>query len=201
MPAGIGFGLMSMPIFFRSAWMASVDIYDRTLGDKDVAVADAYADLARVYARGERWTDAEAAQRTAMRVYENALGRDHPVIAGAIAGICENHLHTGRLAEAEAECRDALAIRERTQGPNNYGMLGPLILLGDIRVQRGELAAADSLYSAGLAIIQERIGAGPRGYELLYPRIAALRDLQHRPAEAAELRRRVGGKPVRSLGF
>jgi eukaryotic-like serine/threonine-protein kinase len=179
----------------------AVDIYDRTLGNKDVAVADAYADLARVYARAGRWTDAEAAQRTAMRVYENALGRAHPVFAGAIAGLCENHLHTGRLVEAEVECRDALAIRERTQGPNNYGMVGPLILLGDIRVQRGELAAADSFYSAGLAIIQERVGTESRGYEYLYPRIAALRDLQHRPAEAAELRRKAGGKPVRPLGF
>jgi serine/threonine-protein kinase len=179
----------------------AVDIYDRTLGDKDVAVGDAYADLARVYARVGLWADAEAAQRTTMRVYENAVGREHPVVAGVMAGLCENHLHAGRLAEAEAECRDALAIRERTQGPNNYGMVGPLILLGDIRVQRGELAAADSFYSAGLAIIQERIGAGPRGYELLYPRIAALRDLQHRPAEAAELRKKAGGKPVRSLGF
>jgi serine/threonine-protein kinase len=179
----------------------AVDIYDRALGDKDMVVGDAYADLARVYAREGRWADAEAAQRTTMRVYEKAVGREHPVVAGVIAGLCENHLHAGRLVEAETECRDALAIRERTQGPNNYGMVGPLILLGDIRVKRGELAAADSFYSAGLAIIQERIGAGPRGYELLYPRIAALRDLQHRPAEAAELRKKAGGKPVRSLGF
>jgi hypothetical protein len=35
----------------------------------------------------------------------------------------------------------------------------------------------------------------------LYPRIAALRDLQQRPQEAAELRRKVGGKPVRPLDF
>ena len=171
------------------------------MGNKDVAVADAYADLARVYARAGQWTDAATAQRTAMRVYENALGREHPVSAGAIAGLCENHIHAGQLAEAEAECREALAIRERTQGPKNYGMLGPLILLGDISVQRGDLVAADSLYSAGLAILQEHSGTGPRGYEYLYPRIAALRDLQHRPAEAAELRKKVGGKPVRPLGF
>jgi len=68
-------------------------------------------------------------------------------------------------------------------------------------VQRGDLAAADSLYGSALKIIQEHIGDKPRAYEYLYPRIAELRDLQHRPAEAAELRRKAGGKPVRSLDF
>jgi len=75
------------------------------------------------------------------------------------------------------------------------------MLLGDMRTQRGELAAADSVYSTAMSIIQEHIGEAPRAYEYLYPRIAALRDLQHRPDEAAELRRKAGGKPVRPIGF
>jgi len=80
-------------------------------------------------------------------------------------------------------------------------LLDPLMLLGDMRVQRGELAAADSFYSAAQVIIQGRIGAETRAYDHLYPRIAALRELQHRPADAAALRGKTGGKPVRSLGF
>ena len=134
------------------------------------------------------WTDAETAQRTALSVYENALGREHTAYGGSLAGLCEIHLHAGRLAEAEAECREAHAIRERALGTRSLGLNSTLLLLGDMRARRGELAAADSLYSMVLSIIQERVGDESRMYDYVYPRIAALRDLQHRPAEAAELR-------------
>jgi serine/threonine-protein kinase len=179
----------------------AIEIFERTIGRRDVAVGDAYVDRAKVYSRVGRWADAEAAQRIAMTIYNNGFGRAHSVYAGAIAGLCEIHLHAGRLSEAEAECRESMAIRERALGANSLGMLNPLMLLGDIRVQRGELAAADSLYSAALLIVQEHLGTQPRAYDYLYPRIAALRDLQQRPQEAAELRRKVGGKPVRPLDF
>ncbi len=179
----------------------AVEIFDKTLGKRDVAVADAYIDLARVYARVGRWADVETAQRTGLTIYDNSLGRAHSAYAGALAGLCEAHLQLGRLAEAEAECREALAIRARALGARNLGQVNPFVSLGDLRVKRGELAAADSFYSAALAIVQERIGAAAPGYEYIYPRIAALRELQHRPAEAAELRRKGGGKPVRPIGF
>ena len=179
----------------------AIEIFEKTIGQRDVSVADAYADLAKVYSRVGRWTEAEAAQRTAMTLFANVLGSAHPMYAGAKAGLCEIHLHAGRVSEAEAECRESLAMRERAQGSRNLGLLNPLMLLGDMRVARGELAAADSFYSAALSIAQERVGEPSRPYDYLYPRIAVLRDLQHRPAEAAELRRKVGGKPVRSLDF
>ena len=123
-----------------------------------------------------------------MVAFDSALGRAHPMYAGAIAGLCEIHLHAGRLGDAEAECRHSMAVRERAQGTRNLGLLSPLMLLGDMKAGRGELAAADSLYSAALSIAQEHVGEDSRPYELLYPRMAVLRDLQHRPAEAAELR-------------
>jgi serine/threonine-protein kinase len=179
----------------------AVEIFGRTFGRRDVSVADAYADLAKVYSRAGRWIDAEAAQRIAITVFETSLGRAHPAYGGAIAGLCEIHLHAGRLADAESECRETLAIRERAQGARSLGLLNALMLLGDMRAQRGALAAADSLYSTAQSILQEHLGEQPRPYEYLYPRIAALRDLQHRPAEAAELRRKAGGKPVRPLDF
>jgi serine/threonine-protein kinase len=179
----------------------AAEMFDRTLGRRDVAAAGSHADLAKVYSRVARWTDAEAAQRIAITIYENSLGRAHPAYAGAIAGLCEIHLHTHRFAEAETECREALAIRERALGLRTLVLLNPLMLLGDMRAQRGELAAADSLYSRAQSILHEHVGDQPRAYEYLFPRVAALRDLQHRPAEAAELRRKAGGKPVRSLDF
>jgi serine/threonine-protein kinase len=178
----------------------AVEIFDRTVGRHDVALADAFADLAKVYSRAGRWSDAEATQRTAISVYETALGRAHPAYGSAIGGLGEIHLHAGRLAEAETECRTMIAIRERALGNSHLGLINPLMLLGDIRVQRGELAAADSLYSAALSIIREHADQ-PRAYENLYPRMAVLRDLQHRPVEAAELRRKANGKPVRVLDF
>jgi serine/threonine-protein kinase len=178
----------------------AVEIFDRTVGSRDVSTADAHADLAKVYSRVGRWSDAEASQRTAITVYENALGREHSAYGAAIGGLCEIHLHAGRLAEAETECRTMIAIRQHALGATNLGLLNPLMLLGDIRAQRGQLTAADSLYSDALSIIHEHAGQ-LRAYESVYARIAALRDLQHRPAEAAELRRKAGGKPVRSLDF
>jgi tetratricopeptide (TPR) repeat protein len=165
-------------------------------------VAETYADLSKVYSRVGRWADAEAAQRNAITIYDKAIGNAHPAYAGAIAGLCEIHLHADRLAEAEAECREALAIRQRALGPKTLGLMNPLMLLGDMQAQRGALAAADSFYSAAQSILREILGDQQhRAYDYLYPRIAALRDLQHRPAEAAELRRKAGGKPVRSLDF
>jgi serine/threonine-protein kinase len=178
----------------------AAEIFDRTLGRHDVAVADAFADLAKVYSRAGRWSDAEATQRTAIAAYESSLGRAHPAYAGAIGGLGEIHLHAGRLDEAETECRAMLAIRERALGNSNLGLINPLMLLGDIRAQRGQLTVADSLYSTALSIIREHADQ-PRAYENLYPRMAVLRDLQHRPLEAAELRKRAGGKPVRTLDF
>jgi serine/threonine-protein kinase len=177
----------------------AVDIFDRKLGRRHVAVADAYTDLAKVYARAGRWTDVEGAQRIAMTIYGNSLGSAHPIYAGVIAGLCETHLHVGRLAQAEAECREALAIRQRVQGASNLGQVNPLMSLGDIRARRGDLAEADSLYSAARSILDEHVGAESVVYDYLYPRMAALRDLQHRAAEAEELRRKTGGKAVRSL--
>jgi serine/threonine-protein kinase len=179
----------------------AVEIYDRTLGRRDVEAGDAYVDFASVYSRVGRWADAEAAQRIALAIYDSALGRAHAAYGGATAGLCEIHLHAGRIADAEVECREAITIIERAQGPRTLGLLNPMMLLGDMRVQRGELSAADSLYSEALSILQERVGTRPRAFEHLYPRIAALRDLQHRPAEAAELRTEAGGKQVRSLSF
>ena len=179
----------------------AVEIYDRTLGRRDVEAGDAYVDFARIYSRVGRWADAETAQRTALAIYDSALGRAHGVYGGATAGLCEIHLHAGRTADAEAECRASITTLERAYGPRTLGLLNPMMLLGDMRAQRGDLAAADSLYAAALSILQERVGAQSRAYEHLYPRIAALRDLQHRPAEAAELRAKAGGKPVASLSF
>ena len=179
----------------------AVEIFDRTLGRRDVSTADGYADLAKVYSRAGRWADAEAIARIAISAYDSSLGRAHPAYAGAIGGLCEIHLHAGRLAEAEKECREMLAIRERALGSRTLGLISGLILLGDIRVQRAELSAADSLYSNAESIIHEHIGDRHRSYQYLYPRIAALRDLQHRPTEAAELRRKAGGKPIRPLDF
>ena len=179
----------------------ALEILERTLGHRDVSVAEAYADLAKVYSRAGRWADAETSQRTAIAIYDSTLGRTHSTYAAAMAGLCEIHLHAGRLAEAESECREAMTIRERALGTRTPGLLNPLMLLGDMRAQRGDLAAADSLYSVAQSIIQERAGDQPRAYQYLYPRIAALRELQHRPAEAAELRRKGGGKTVKTLDF
>jgi len=179
----------------------AVSILERTLGHRDVAVAEAHADLAKVYARAGRWAEAEASQRSAIAIYDSLLGREHSASAGVIAGLCEIHLHAGRLAAAEPECREAVAIRERALGARNLGLLNPLMLLGDMRAQRGDLAAADSFYTVAQSIIQERAGDQPRAYQYLYPRMAALRELQHRPAEAAELRRKGGGSRVRTLDF
>ena len=179
----------------------AVGIFDRALGRRDVSVADAYVDLAKVYSRAGRWSDAEATQRIAIAVYDSSLGSRHAAYAGSIAGLCEIHLHAGRLDDAEQECRESLAIRERAQGARSLGRINALILLGDLRTQRGDFAAADSLYSNAQSIIQEHIDGLTRPYQSLYPRIAALRDLQHRPAEAAALRRMVGGKPIRPLDF
>jgi serine/threonine-protein kinase len=179
----------------------AVEIFETALGRRDVAVADAYADLSKVYSRVGRWTEAEALERTALEVFDNALGRAHPTYAGAMAALCEIHLHAGRLAQADSDCHESIAIRERAQGPRNFGLLNPLMLLGDMRVSRGELAAADSFYTTALSILQEHADEQKRPSESLYPRVAVLRDLQHRPTEAAELRRLAGGKPVRSLDF
>jgi serine/threonine-protein kinase len=179
----------------------AVDIFDRSLGRRDVAVADAYADFAKVYSRVGRWNDAESVQRVAMAVYDSALGRAHPVYAGALAGLCEIHFHAGRLTEATAECRESMAIRERAQGARSFGMINVLMLLGDMQVKQRRLAAADSFYTIARSIIQEHVGELPRANFALYPRLAALRDLQHRSAEAAELRKQVGGRPIRPLDF
>jgi serine/threonine-protein kinase len=179
----------------------AVDIFDRKLGRRHVAVGDAYADLAKVYARAGRWADVEAAQQTALTIYGTALGREHPVYAGVVAGLCETHLQLGGLPRAEGECRQALSIRERAQGPNSLAQVKPMLSLGDIRARRGDLATADSLYSTARAILEKHVGTEPVLYERLYPRMAALRDLQGRSAEAAELRKKSGGKPVRPLGY
>jgi tetratricopeptide (TPR) repeat protein len=179
----------------------AAELFDRALGRRDVSVADAYGDLAKVYARAGRWAEAEATQRIAMAVDDSALGRAHPLYASALAGLCEIHLHMGRLDQAEPECRESLVIRKRVQGARSLGGINAIMLLGDMRAQRGDLAAADSLYSTAESIIHEHAGDGTGLYAYLYPRIAALRDLQHRSAEAAELRRKAGGKPVRALNF
>jgi serine/threonine-protein kinase len=189
--------------FARAEQLArrAVEIMDPVLGRRDISVADAYADLSKIYSRAGRWSDAEGAQRTAIAVYDSALSRAHPAYAAARAGLCEVLLHAGRLVDAESECRESLAIRERAQGPRSLGMINALTLLGDLRVQRRELAAGDSLYSTAESIIREHAGDLTLLYASLYPRIAVLRELQHRPAEAAELRRKAGGKPVRALDF
>jgi serine/threonine protein kinase len=180
--------------------LAAVGIFDRALGRRDISVADAYDDLAKVYSRAGRWSEAEATQRIAIAVYDSSLGPAHGIYAGAVAGLCEIHLHAGRLDDAEKECRESLAIRARAQGATP-GQINALILLGDIRTQRGDFAGADSLYSTAQSILQQYADGLTRPYQSLYPRIALLRDLQHRPAEAAELRKKVGGKPIRPLDF
>jgi serine/threonine protein kinase len=180
--------------------LVAVGIFDRALGRRDISVADAYDDLAKVYSRGGRWSEAEATQRIAIAVYDSALGPAHGAYAGAVAGLCEIHLHAGRLDDAEKECRESLAIRARAQGAT-LGQINALMLLGDVRTQRGDFAAADSLYSTAQSIIQQYADGLTRPYESLYPRIALLRDLQHRPAEATELRKKVGGKRIRPLDF
>ena len=179
----------------------AVEIFEKSLGKRDLAVADSYVDLAKVYARVGRWPETEAAQRNALAIYETLLGRAHPAYASALAGLCETHFHAGRPREAEAECRESMAIREPSQGVRSLGNINALMVLGDMSMKRGDLAAADSLYSRALSIIQEHLGDRPHPYDSVFPRMAVLRDLQHRPAEAAEFRRKAGGKPMRALDF
>ena len=79
--------------------------------------------------------------------------------------------------------------------------MNPLMSLGDIRVKRGDLTGADSLYSIALSILQERFGTRSRLYDYLYPRMAVLRDLQHRPTDATALWSKTRAKSVRPLAY
>jgi serine/threonine-protein kinase len=179
----------------------AVSIFERALGRGDVTVADAYVDRSRVLARAGLWNEAETALRIAEDVDSKVLGRAHPAYANVLAGLCDTHYQLGRLDLAEAECLNAMAIRRRIQGLKSLAYVNPLMSLGDIRVKRGDLAGADSLYSIAQSILQERFGTQSRLYDYLYPRMAVLRGLQHRPTEAAALWSKTRAKSVRPLAY
>ena len=112
---------------------------------RDVDIANARYEWARL-ALGSGQTElAEKAFREALELRRKAFGKDHPDVAKVVltlAGICQKQ---GRFIEAEQLCREGVEIRRRILPPGTWTTGNAKSLLGENLMGQRKFSEAERL--------------------------------------------------------
>ena len=89
------------------------------MGSRHPDVASSLNNLALLYQKLDRPTDAERLYKRALTVAERALGPDHPNVATSLNNLALLYETLGRVADATSLYKRVVAIREKAWGPSH----------------------------------------------------------------------------------
>jgi tetratricopeptide (TPR) repeat protein len=156
-------------------------------GEQSLQAALAYANVASIHKRAQRYDRASPLYRKALSIYQQLLGPDHPRTASILTEIGLLEMEDGNYTLAERDMLHALQIVSRPPGWNFERWIGETDL-GILRFRQGKYneAAQWLTHSANL---QEEAGihAGP-DLALTLETLSKVRDKQRRFDDAQQLR-------------
>jgi tetratricopeptide (TPR) repeat protein len=169
-------------------------------GPDDPGVGLALNNLANIYRKLGRYTEAESLWKRSLAIREKAFGPEHPNVATALNNLALLYTDLNRHAEAEPLYQRSLAIREKVLGPDSpeVGLL--LNNLALLYFYEGRYAGAEPLYQRSLAVREKALGPNHRDVGQTVLNLAQLYKSQDRFAEAERLYQRGLTIYVKSLG-
>jgi tetratricopeptide (TPR) repeat protein len=106
----------------------------------------------------DRYIEAEALYKRALKGYEKALGPEHTLTLDTVHNLGFLCRKQGKLAEAEALYERALKGREKALGPEHTLTLDTVHYLGLLYFDQGKLAKAETLYQRALEGREKALG-------------------------------------------
>jgi len=125
------------------------------LGDEDPALSVDYNNLASLYVRLERFTEAETSYRHAGRLLAKQVGPEHPRMVWIYNGIAYALWGQGQYAEAMVQSDHALQLGLEKLGPENQILISVHLCHGHINAALGNLAAAADDYREAVRVAEK----------------------------------------------
>ena len=156
---------------------------ERLLGANHPLVGDTLCELAQVYRREGRLTDAAEDYRRAVSAYH--AGSDVRNEALALNHLGQVLAEQGHRKEAEQMFRQALSLSERQLGPDHPDIAAELTSLAELRSAQHKFTQADQLLRRASAIDRQNLPPGhPRhAYDLIHAADVALERKDYADAE------------------
>lgn len=171
-----------------------------SLPDSGQAVAAAINNLAIIYRRQGRLTEAEEAFRRGLAMLEKALGPGHPHVASLCNNLADLYRFQGRHADAKPLYLRALAVYEKDLGPEHPNVAIAFNNLALLATALGHHAEAERLYRKSLAIREKALGQEHPDVALVLTNLAGLLQTLARFDEAELLYRRAIAISEKALG-
>ncbi|MBU1691604.1 MAG: tetratricopeptide repeat-containing protein [Gammaproteobacteria bacterium] len=137
-----------------------LELRERTLGREHPLAATSLHNLARVYSKQRRLSEAESLYRRALDIRERLLGENHPDVASTLSGLASVIvLEHSDFDGAIKMRRRALAICLEANGEFHKNSARYMSLLGSALSARGEFAEAETLIRQALSIRERLLGS------------------------------------------
>jgi serine/threonine-protein kinase len=191
-------------LYTRNRIAEALAMYEAILADRiallgrddDPALAVDWNNLSSVYARVERYVEAESSARRAMQLFAAGNGPDHPRMVWLHNGLGWALIGLGRLDEAHAELDTARALALAKLDAQHQILITVNSGLGRVAALRGDQAQADAAFATAMEIAAAIEDRGLATAEIHYG-LALLRFERYAESEAL-LRRGIDRK--RGLG-
>jgi tetratricopeptide (TPR) repeat protein len=118
----------------------------------DRQIAAALGNLAVIYRKKRRYTDAEAAFRNSLEITIRISGCMHPDVALTRAGLGQIYMDMGRFDQAEAEILESLRITRQMNPILQQRVMRTMYLLSDIYVRSRKMAQAEETLAQAVEI-------------------------------------------------
>lgn len=171
-----------------------------TVGADDPLTLGAMNNLAQLYGRQGRLTDAEAVQREVLAAQRRVQGETHPHTLGSMLNLAELCESLGKRAEAEELLRAALDGFRRAHGPEHPGTLLAPSNLAMLQSAMGRQEEAERLQRSALDVRLRILGEGHPDTIGTYANLGLILARQQRFGDAETMYTRAWELGLKHLG-
>lgn len=133
------------PIFRKNTDGLWEELFEKALGPEHPDVAQVLNNLASLYQKQARYSEAELRYQRALAIREKALGPEHPAVAQTLNNLASLYQAQGRYAEAEPLYVRSLVILDRALGATPAQIATVLANLAELYKVQGRHSEAESL--------------------------------------------------------
>ncbi|WP_204141290.1 tetratricopeptide repeat protein [Halomicronema sp. CCY15110] len=183
-------------VYYKEA----LKLQERLLEDAHPDIVITLNNLANLYQRQERYSEAEPLYQQALTICQRQWGEQHFYVTESLSNLANLYRDQERYGEAEPLYQQALAIRQRQWGEQHLDVAESLSNLANLYCDQERYSEAEPLYQQALLIRQQLYeGESPDVAEslndlaILYHNQEHYSDAEPLYQEALEMRRRLLG--------
>ena len=163
-------------------------------------MATSLNNLAGLYRRQGRYSEAEPLYKQALEMYKRLLGEEHPSVATSLNNLAGLYRRQGRYSEAEPLYKQALEMYKRLLGEEHPSVATSLNNLAGLYRRQGRYSEAEPLYKQALEMYKRLLGEEHPSVATSLNNLAGLYRRQGRYSEAEPLYKQVLEMDKRLLG-